>query len=149
MVFFKKKQVKDKVISIRELEEAIARFLNEQRIKNPNISYRVLFGENGNITYSMLKPFLPFRPTNQFIGTKHTFEFFEDTPENRRKVYLIDHVQEALDEYILSKEAFPVKDDSANLEICYLKLQPFLEETPEFPLYLIPDYYLVNAEPKE
>ncbi len=149
MFFSKKKQQEeDRAISLRELEDAIAKYLNEQRKTNPNISYHVLFDENGNISYEMLKKFLPFTPTNQYVGTRNTFEFFEDTPENRRKVYLIDHVQEALDEYVIRKEAFPVKETSKELEICYLKLQPFLKDTPEFPLYLLPDYYLVNSEPK-
>lgn len=148
MFFLKKKKKEAMAISVEELETAISRFLYEQKKKNPNISYQVLFDENGNICYNLLKPFLPCIPTNQFIGTKHTFEFFEDTEKNQKKVRLIDHVQESLDDYVNDKDAFPVKENSRDFEICYMKLRPFLKEVPDFPLYLLPDYYLVHSEPK-
>ncbi|MGM9985599.1 MAG: DUF3939 domain-containing protein [Bacillaceae bacterium] len=142
-IFQSFKNGEEKEITKEELQYAMDSYLKE----HPHVSILSLVNDDHTIDYKLLKRYLKCKPVNTFIMAKETGEIFEDTEENREIVKWINHIQQAIDQYVYDKEVFPLKENTNNLEVCYMKLKPYLKNEPPVAMYVSEKYLTVSNQP--
>lgn len=142
--FFYKKKKKAKVLTKTDIQMAIEQYLTE----HSHASIRSLINKDDTVDYTLLSKYLHCIPENYFIMSKETGEIFEDTEENKKLVKWINKIQQVVDQYVYDLHEFPVKENNEQLEICYMKLKPYLKELPPTVLYLSEKYYTITAQPE-
>jgi len=124
-------------ISIEEVRRAAASFAKE---KPEGVHFSVLINEDNEIDYKFLLPYLKAIPLKTYYISRETYEIFED----KAFAQMIDRIQRAVDKYIDLEGKFPIVDGNPEMKIHYMKLQPYLKETPSFDTYLTPDENLIT-----
>lgn len=132
-------QVLIRDVSIEELKLVISKFAHE---KPKGVPLSVLVGENNEIDYSLLLPFLAAMPRQTFYMSKETYEIFTD----QNIAMQVDCIQQAVDDYVDSEGKLPVLEEDLLRRVNYQKLRPYLRINPTIETYLTMDENLITTK---
>jgi hypothetical protein len=126
-------------ISLEEVKHAISQFTKE---KPHGVPLGVLVGQHNEIDYSLLHPYLEGIPTQSYYMSKETYELFEDQEIARQ----IDHIQRAVDDYVVTAGRLPILDEDLRRKVNYQKLRPYLTIEPTIETYITEHEELITTE---
>lgn len=133
-------------VSLADVKKLVRDF-EEQLPKDMNRT--VLLGEDNEINFRLLQPFLHGLPDRKFYMSRETFEIF---PEEERDIpKYLDMVQQAVDGFIAEEGTAPVVSGDPNRRINYTLLLQYylLKERPPMDFYLSRHEDMITHLPPE
>lgn len=122
---------------IREFEEQLPKGINRT----------ILIGQDNEINFQLLIPYLQGVPDRRFYMSRESFEVFDE--EERHIPQWLDVVQRAVDDYMTEVKAAPVVPGDRRRKISYALLEKsyYLKERPPIDFYLTNQQDLITHVP--
>lgn len=133
-------------VTLSQVKQAIREF---ERQLPEGINRTVLVGQENEIDFRLLIPYLHGLPDRKFYMSRESFEVFGE--EDRMIPYWLDIVQRAVDDYVDEQKITPLIPGNRNRRISYpiLIKRYYLKESPPVQFYLTHYENLISHRPLE
>lgn len=131
-------------VTLQQVKRVVREF---ERQLPEGVKRTVLVGENNEIDFRLLVPFLHGLPDRKFYMSRESYEIFAE--EDRLIPYWLDIVQRAVDDYVADRKTLPIIPGDRRRKVSYALLRKhyYLKEQPPIDFYLTHYENLISHRP--